>query len=140
MVDALLDVDGVRSTGFSSVVSVMIGHLSGEMMLIKHEPPAAASFESDVGWHTRGLLASVTVTSRAHGRSTFVVVERHKTDARELQIGHALLSFFSAPVIACSFRRVAIKGKDPMTPQLWRSIFSPAERRFQPRIRRKRLK
>jgi hypothetical protein len=66
-------------------------------MLIKREPPIAASFESDVGWHACGLLASVTLTSRAHGRSTFVVVERHKTDARELQIGHALLSSLSAP-------------------------------------------
>ena len=62
MVGALLGVDGVRSTGFSRVVSTMVGYLSGGTMLIKREPPIATSFENDVGWHSSMLSLGAVVT------------------------------------------------------------------------------
>jgi hypothetical protein len=114
----------------------MVFHLSGDLLATESERPIAASSMAMSGWHACGLLASVTVTSRARGRSSFVVVKRHKRDARELQIRHALLPFCLHPVTARCFCRsgacasttcawadgvpgsVAIKGKDPMTPQL----------------------
>jgi hypothetical protein len=72
----------------------MIGHLSGEMMLIKREPPISASFEGDVGWHSSMLSLGAVVTSGALGRSWCVMINRRERDARGLQIRHAWQSFF----------------------------------------------
>jgi hypothetical protein len=70
----------------------MIGHLSGEMMLIKCEPPIAASFESDVSWHFSMLSLGADVTGGTLERSKPVVVRHGYSEAAGLQMRHNSVS------------------------------------------------